>query len=320
MAPKPAAPRDPVTPKQSTPPLRGDKPVSGSPDTTGRRSRRAARASAASGTTAPARPARRTFSTLTVTASAHAHKLRQKIWLSVLAGVGTLALLAICGFGGYLMVQEERDGPLRMKNAGPSAQARDISKRLNDPAALTDVELFPGPQLKLKDVDQPYAVLNKQASNDCKVAATDELGNTFTSLGCNQVVRGTLKSPDGQYLITAGIFNFPDLNSASQADQGIKPILDAGKGRLIGLAAGPGAEPIMRAPSKVSKFVRGHYLVYSIVVRADASPIPADDIGAQQVEFDLTKTHLRDTVIAAREAPIGAAPAGAPSGAPSAKT
>jgi hypothetical protein len=147
---------------------------------------------------------------------------------------------------------------------------------------------------------QPYQVLKTAQSADCKSSAADDLGVQLVKLGCNQVARGTLKSPNGQFLVTAGIFNLPDEASANLAYQAITPLVDAQKGRLIGMFAGPGTEAILRAPTHLAWFVRGHFMAFCVIARIDAKPIPAEDPYAQQIATDLVQTHLRDTVIGAR--------------------
>jgi len=119
-------------------------------------------------------------------------------------------------------------------------------------------------------------------------------------LGCNQVVRATLKSPNGQFLVTAGIFNLPDEATANKAYQAVTPMVDAQKGRLIGMFAGPGTEAILKAPTHLGWFVRGHFMAFCVIARIDAKAIPVDDPYAQQIATDVVETHLRDAVIGAR--------------------
>jgi hypothetical protein len=214
-----------------------------------------------------------------------------------------LVLLGVCALGTYFMVKDEGPGKVPAKQtsaAAPPPKPRDISNRTVDPQPLTEQELFPGPQLTVAGSGQPYQVLKTQQSPDCKVAATDDLGAKFVQLGCNQVVRATLKSPNGQFLVTAGIFNLPDETNAKQAYEAVKPTVDAQKGHLIGLPAGQGTDAIMRAPTHLGWFVRGHFMAFCVIARVDGQAIPADDPYAQQIATDLVETHLRDGVIGAR--------------------
>ena len=201
------------------------------------------------------------------------------------------------------MVRDDSAGAVKRAQASarPTTKPRDISTRDVDPVPLTEQEVFPqGTQLTIPGNNQPYPILKTQASTDCHVAAEQDLGTLLTQLGCSQVVRATLKSPDGQYVMTAGIFNLRDEPAAAQADQAIKPTVDAQKGRFTGLLAGGPTDALVRAPTHLSWFVRGHFLAYAIIARADAQPIPADDPTAARIATDLVETHLRDTVIGAR--------------------
>jgi hypothetical protein len=219
-------------------------------------------------------------------------------WLTILSAVGVVVVLAVCGLGGYFMINGDRGRPTTTSGATTNAvKARDISTRDVDPAPLTEQEVFPAAQITAGAAT--YQVLKTQAG-DCPSAATDDLAKLLGQLGCSQVVRGTLKSQDGQFLITAGIFNLKDEASANQAYEQIKPTLDAQKGRFTGLPAGDGTEAIVRAPTTLGWHPRGHFLAYCIVARADSKPIDANDAASKQVISDLVEAHLRDTVIGAR--------------------
>jgi hypothetical protein len=232
-------------------------------------------------------------------------------WLTILSTVGLVVVLAVCGLGGYFMINDDRGRPAAPSDAKINAiKARDISTRDVDPAPLTEQEVFPAAQITAGAAS--YQVLKTQAG-DCPSAATDDLAKLLTQLGCSQVVRGTLKSQDGQFLITAGIFNLKDEASANQAYEQIKPALDAQKGRFTGLPAGDGTEAIVRAPTTLGWHPRGHFLAYCIVARADSKPIDANDSASKQVISDLVEAHLRDTVIGAR-AVVSPAPSAKPGG------
>jgi hypothetical protein len=222
--------------------------------------------------------------------------------MATLAVVAAVAVLAVCGLSGYFMIKDERGGKPAASPPANGAQvagpkARDISSRDVDQAALTEQELFPAPQLGIGA--GTYQVLKTQAT-ECQNAVTDDLAKLLGNAGCSQVVRGTLKSPDGQFLMTAGIFNLKDEASTNQAYDQIKPTLDAQKGRFTGLPAGDGTEAIVRAPTTLGWHPRGHFLAYCIVARADSKPIATDDAASKQVISDLVEAHLRDRVIGTR--------------------
>jgi hypothetical protein len=235
-----------------------------------------------------------------------------------LASIGVVAMLAICGGGTYFIINDERNGPSEVRSgasAEPSVRNRDISRRDIDPALLTEAEVFPSPQIVAVPNEPPYIVLKTQASSDCGLAATDELSTLLARVGCNQVVRATIKSPNGAYLITAGIFNLQDEAGATEAHETIKPTVDAQKGRFTGLLAGPGTDAIVRAPTHLGWNMRGHFLAYCVIARADGKAFDQGDPFPQQIIFDVVETHLRDTVIGDRAVVSQSAP---PSGSPSA--
>ncbi|HLL66087.1 MAG TPA: hypothetical protein VK453_10115 [Micromonosporaceae bacterium] len=186
--------------------------------------------------------------------------------------------------------------------ASTEVPGRDLSSRDVDPDPLTEAEVFPAEAITLAGNDAPYAVLKKQTSDDCRTAAADELGTLLTDSGCSQVVRATLKHPTGQYLITTGLFNLADQISADQAHEGIKPAVDAQKGRFTVMPAGAGTEAIVRAPTQLGWNVRGHFLAYCVIARANGEAFTADDPLPKQIIADLIETYLGDQVIGARAA------------------
>ncbi len=220
-------------------------------------------------------------------------------WMVTLTAVGLAVVLTVCGLAGYFMINNEGgkgDAP-QAGNTAAATKPRDISTRDVDPAPLSEQEVFPAPQVTVGG--SAYPVLKTQAG-DCQSAATDELAKLLGAGGCSQVVRATLKSPDGQFLMTMGVFNLKDDASATQASDSIKGTIDGQKGRFTGLVAGDATEAIVRAPTTLGWQPRGHFLAYCIVARADSKPIPADDEASKRIISDLVERHLRDSVIAAR--------------------
>jgi hypothetical protein len=222
-------------------------------------------------------------------------------WVAALTSVGVVVLIAVCAVGAWFVIKDERNGSTPPRNSGVTAGApeRDISSRDVDPDPLTEAEVFPSDQVAPTG-EQPYGVLKKQTSDDCRTAAADELGTLLTNSGCSQVVRATLKHSNGKYLITTGLFNLADEDSANQAHAGIKPTVDAQKGRFTMMPAGAGTEAIVRAPTQLGWNVRGHFLAYCVIARADAQPFAADDPFPKQIISDLIQTYLGDQVIGAR--------------------
>jgi hypothetical protein len=229
----------------------------------------------------------------------------------VITGLSVLAMLAVCGFGSYLIVVDEQRG--RQASAAPpspTAVPRDISSRTADPAPLTVTEVFPTKLIVISPGEPGYRLLRTQASNDCAKATLGAVGDLIRRLGCSQVVRGTLRSPSGGYLVTTGVFNLPDTAAADRAHASLKALVDGDKGRLAGLAAGKGTEPIALASAQVGWHVRGHFLVYCVIARADGREIRTGDPYARRILFDMIELHLRNGVLERRALVPAATPPG----------
>jgi hypothetical protein len=213
-----------------------------------------------------------------------------------------VALLSVCGLSSFFIVADERQGrdAIASGAAPPTAVPRDIGSREADPEPLSAAEVFPGEELAIDPTQPAYRVLRTSAGKDCRRAAAGRVAGLLRELGCTQVVRGTLRSSDGQYLVTAGVFNLSDVEGAEWAREKIKPMVEAGQGRFHGLLAGRGTEAIALSSAQVGWHVRGHYLVYCVVARADRKPIADGDQRVGQILTDLLETHLRGTVIERR--------------------
>jgi hypothetical protein len=218
-----------------------------------------------------------------------------------MSAVSILSVLAVCGFGSYLIVVDEQRG--RQATAvqpQPTAVPKDISSRAADPAPLTVAEVYPKTLIVISPGEPGYRLLRTQASGNCAVATSGGVADLVRKLGCSQVVRGTLRSPDGRYLVTAGVFNLPDAAAADRAHAALKALVDSEKGRFTGLAAGKGTEPIALASAQVGWHVRGHFLVYCVIARADGDEIRHGDPYARQILFDLIELHFRNGVLERR--------------------
>lgn len=213
-----------------------------------------------------------------------------------------VALLSVCGLSSFFIVADERQGrdAIASGAAPPAAVPRDIGSREADPKPLSAAEVFPGEELAIDPTQPAYRVLRTSAGKDCRRAAAGRVAGLLRELGCTQVVRGTLRSSDGQYLVTAGVFNLSDVEGAEWAREKIKPMVEAGQGRFHGLLAGRGTEAIALSSAQVGWHVRGHYLVYCVVARTDRKPIADGDQRVGQILTDLLETHLRGTVIEKR--------------------
>ncbi|MGC5288327.1 hypothetical protein [Micromonospora sp. DT231] len=232
-----------------------------------------------------------------------------RLWQVLIGGAAVLVLLALCGLGAAALL-DERDGqpaaePTYQPNATPTSATPErlaLDSRESDQAPLTAKELFPGKELKLTSGQPSYQVLKTQSSGSCAVATTGEVAELLALLGCNQVVRATLRTPDGAHLVTAGLFNLTDRASAERARDRIRPLLDERQGRFRGLTAGDGdgTDVLASAPARVGWQVRGHYLAYALVVRADGAAIKAGDTAVREILFDMIDLHLSRGVLQQR--------------------
>lgn len=232
----------------------------------------------------------------------------------VIGGLTGLVLLAVCGLSGYFIVADERQGrAARAVGAAPTALPRDISSREVDPTPLTAREVFPGDEIVINPDETPYRVLRTQENKDCGKAVAGEIGKLLKDVGCSQVVRGTLRAPNKSYLVTAGVFNLEDRTGAEWAHEKIRPLVNTEKGRFQGMVAGKETEAIALSSAQVGWHVRGHYLVYCVIARADGKAVAADDPYAQQILYDMIELHLRGTVLEKRATvPVGETPGPTP--------
>ncbi|GAA0919361.1 hypothetical protein GCM10009558_030470 [Virgisporangium aurantiacum] len=225
-----------------------------------------------------------------------------------LASVGVLVLFAVCGLSTWFVFQDELSGDKGGNNAqnNTPAAGRDITSRDADPNPLTEAEVFPLEVLAGQTGNQ-YTILKKEAKTDCSTAASDDLAKLLADNGCSQVVRGTLKSNDGVYFITAGIFNLKDEPAAINTHENIEPTVKAQKGRFTGLLAGAGTEVLVRAPMVLGWHARGHFLAYCVIARVDGQGFDAASQAARdQIQADILTAHLRDAIIGGRAAPKAA--------------
>ncbi|SCG55381.1 hypothetical protein [Micromonospora coxensis] len=233
-----------------------------------------------------------------------------RLWQVLVGGAAVLVLLALCGLGAAaLLVERTSDTDRAAPGASASAAAPtpepssgDLDSRDTDQQPLTAKEVFPGTKLVVADGQPAYTVLKTHSGGSCAVAATGEIADLLVRLGCSQVVRATLRSPDGEYLVTAGLFNLTDKSSAQRARDRIRQMLDDRQGRFRGLAAGEDTEAITTAAARVGWQVRGHYVAYCLVVRADGGAVPAGDGKVREILYEMIELHLNQGVLDRRAA------------------
>jgi hypothetical protein len=228
---------------------------------------------------------------------------RIRRWYTMVGVLGVLTVIATCGVFSFYLVRDELAGRHAQATAGQDEEIvfQDISSREADPVPLTVDEVFPTDEIIINPAEPGYEILATQESDDCGVAAADELAELLEKLGCSQVVRATLRSPTDGYLITGGILNLATEADAERAYQDIKPLVEEGTGRFLGLLAGEGTEAIVLSETVLFWDYRGHYLMYAVVARADGGTFSAtDNRYADLVSWDIIEVHLRGGVLEAR--------------------
>ncbi|MET7971048.1 hypothetical protein [Micromonospora sp. NPDC005305] len=230
-----------------------------------------------------------------------------RAWQVLIGGAAVLMLLALTGLGVAALLEDRTaTPPASQQSSQPvveqsaAADGTDLDSRDTDQAALTAKEVFPGQQLVVADGQPAYRVLKTHSSGSCAVAATGEIADLLVRLGCNQVVRGTLRSPDGDHLLTAGLFNLTDVASAQRARDRIRPMLDERQGRFRGMAASEDTEAVATAAARVGWQIRGHYLAYCVVTRADGERIGSGDTKARDILYDMIEVYLNRSVLERR--------------------
>ncbi|MEU1604237.1 hypothetical protein [Micromonospora matsumotoense] len=237
-------------------------------------------------------------------------------WQIVVGGAAVLVLLGLCGLGGAVLLIDRTPtddsspnglaAPTAPSTATPDGEVPGgpLDSREVDRQPLTVKEVFPGKKLVIGVDRHEYQVLKTQSGSSCAVAATGEIADLLVTLGCSQVVRATLRSPDGDHLVTVGLFNLTDLATAQRVRDRVRPLLDDRRGRFRGMPAGDDTESVATAAARVAWQVRGHYVAYCLVTRDDAGAVPAGDKTVREIIYDLVELHLDKGVLDRRAAGV----------------
>jgi len=244
------------------------------------------------------------------------HLPQHKPWMIALIVIATVVVIATCGLGSYMLVKDDATVVGASPTPTPTVVKRDLASRKSDPKAMSIADVFPGAELPAADPTvPPYKRQGKaQIQKDCRVAATADVGKLLRTLGCNQVIRATFVSPDGAYVVTAGVFNLRDNTAVMQAHSGIPRLVDDGKGRLSGYVANNASRVMGRAPTQLAWDVQGHFLIYTVIARADGKPFADADPNVRVIVYDVVEKYLRDKVLV--EWSIERTPTAAPSSGP----
>ncbi len=87
------------------------------------------------------------------------------------------------------------------------------------------MESKPFPNAAIEIEGRTYHVQKTQILTDCKLATTGELAPAYAKLGCHQLIRATILSPDKSLVATIGVFNFVDQTAATTAKAHTKTAL-----------------------------------------------------------------------------------------------
>ncbi|HLT12138.1 MAG TPA: hypothetical protein VK028_15275 [Micromonosporaceae bacterium] len=219
---------------------------------------------------------------------------QHKPWMVAIGVIATVVVIATCSFASYLLVAD--DGKLVGATPTPTIEVplRDISSRKADPEPLTADDLFPTSEIIADPNYPPYVRIGEpQVAKDCRTAASGEVGKLLKSLGCNQVVRATFRSPDGGYYITAGVFNLRDEAAATKAHNEVQSLVDE-LNRFNGYIPDRSLRVLGTSPTYLSWDMRGHFLIYCVIARVDGGEHEPDDPNLTLIVYDLVETYLRD--------------------------
>jgi hypothetical protein len=222
---------------------------------------------------------------------------RTAAWVNAVGIIAVAVLVGVCAAGGYIMFNHAGVTDAAADNSPSAAPSpHDIGNRQVDPAPLTEAELSPAPA--------GYQVIKTQTLPDCKTVAVGEPGKVLAMAGCNQVVRATLVSADKGYVATVGLVNLDSQTGAEQANDAIRTAVGAQKGRFTGYAVGGPSDVFSKAATQLGWDVRGHFLGYCVVAKADGTALD-NDPHARQIIDDLVEKYLIGTVLQRRVSPSG---------------
>lgn len=220
-------------------------------------------------------------------------------WMVAIGTIAVVVVLTVCGFGSWMLVKDDS----QIVGAPPTPLStvvkRDITNRTADPNPMTAADTFPNVDIVVDPAVPPYKRMGEaQVAEDCRAAATGEVGKLLASTGCNQVIRATFSTPDGAYFVTGGIFNLPDGATATQLATDVRVLIAANQGRFSAYISDPNANVILgRAPTNLAWEVRGHFIVYTVIAKVDGSVVEADDPNVKVIIYDILQKYLRDHVI-----------------------
>jgi len=225
------------------------------------------------------------------------HLPQHKPWVITISVISVTMVLAVCGFSSWQLLRADAQ-PIGLPDETPTVEYRDIDSREADPNPLTIEDVFPSVEIPAAEPDwPPYTMMGEpHVSEDCSVVADGEVKRVLAASGCSQVLRASFASGDNLYFATAGVLNLPDATVAKNLSAEIKGLVESRQGRFLGYVSVPDANrQLYTAPPHLAWEVRGHFLLYAVVVRQDSGEMTPGE--ADYVVEDLVKAYLRGTVI-----------------------
>jgi hypothetical protein len=224
---------------------------------------------------------------------------QHKPWMVAIGAITIVVIVAVCSFGSFMLVKDDNAVVGAPATPATSLIKRDITSRETDPNPMTAADVFPAAEIIADPNFPPYKRIGEvQAATDCRVGASGEVGKLLLTHQCNQVVRASFSAPDGKYFVTGGVFNLPDAAIAATFATDAKALIDARQGTITGYISDPAVNVALgRAPPRLVWEVRGHFLIYTVIVKVDGSKFEPDDAGAKVIIYDILQQYLRNKVI-----------------------
>lgn len=225
------------------------------------------------------------------------HLPQHKPWVITIGVISVAMVLAVCSFSSWTLLRDG-DQPVGAPIEGPTAEYRDISSRELDPTPLTVADVFPTREIVADPNYPPHVMMGEpHVSEDCSVAADGEVRRILVANGCSQVLRASYGSYDSVYFATAGVLNLPDEAVATHIATEIQSLIQTDQGRFRGYISQPTVNDLLySAAPRLGWEVRGHFLLYIVIVRQDGAAIGSEETGAEVVYYDILKTYLRETI------------------------
>ncbi|MGH8792886.1 MAG: hypothetical protein ACRDXX_09600 [Stackebrandtia sp.] len=243
------------------------------------------------------------FETIPLQRAARRARQKKQSWLIALASLVGVVTVAACGAGVWSLLREdpgETVAPTPIEDSDVAEEAEPaedlLATRDVDSEPLTAEELFSDDVLAPEGADV-YPVLGTDSLDDCGEAAVDGVVELLADVDCTQVVRATVSSPQETYVATVGAVNLADAETA----EALRADLESGvEGGFAALRAGGDSQTLGLNPTVLGFNAFGHYLLYTVIGRADGEAPSGDDEAVSAMVTDLVDVYLIDQITASR--------------------